>query len=34
VVQRQRFETQVALIAAGDEEAMPVDEDFGDYDGV
>lgn len=28
VVQRQRFEAQVALTAAGDDEAMPLDEDF------
>jgi hypothetical protein len=34
VVQRERFQAQVTLIAAGDEEAMPLDEDFGDYDGV
>lgn len=34
VVQRERFEAQVALIAAGDEEAMPLAEDFDDCDGV
>jgi lysyl-tRNA synthetase, class II len=28
VVQRERFEAQVALTAAGDDEAMPLDEDF------
>ena len=28
VIQRQRFEAQAALIAAGDDEAMHVDEDF------
>lgn len=28
VVQRERFETQAALTAAGDDEAMPLDEDF------
>ncbi|MFY9806874.1 MAG: lysine--tRNA ligase [Pseudonocardiaceae bacterium] len=28
VVQRQRFEAQAALTAAGDDEAMPLDEDF------
>lgn len=28
VVQRQRFEAQVALAAQGDDEAMPLDEDF------
>jgi lysyl-tRNA synthetase class II len=34
VVQRERFEAQVALIAAGDEEVMPLAEDFDDCDGV
>jgi lysyl-tRNA synthetase class 2 len=28
VVQQERFETQAALTAAGDDEAMPRDEDF------
>jgi lysyl-tRNA synthetase, class II len=28
VVQRERFEAQAALAAAGDDEAMPLDEDF------
>jgi len=28
VVQRERFEAQARLAAAGDDEAMPVDEDF------
>ena len=28
VVQRERFEAQVALTASGDDEAMPLDEDF------
>jgi lysyl-tRNA synthetase, class II len=27
-VQRERFEAQAALTAAGDDEAMPLDEDF------
>ena len=34
MVQQERFEAQVALTAAGDEHAMPLDEDFGNYDGV
>ncbi|MFN2534717.1 MAG: hypothetical protein ABR528_05655 [Pseudonocardiaceae bacterium] len=33
MVQRERFEAQVALIAAGDE-VMPLAEDFDDCDGV
>lgn len=28
VIQRERFEAQARLAAAGDDEAMPVDEDF------
>jgi lysyl-tRNA synthetase class 2 len=27
-VQRERFESQAALAAAGDDEVMPLDEDF------